>query len=327
MKSAARAANKITSMILFVMATTSLIMIFLVLQIDGIVHATLYRYGLEFNAIWTRPYLTIAAIIFAIGLSNIISAIALQLYIVVSWRKVTEKEARSESLVLEQARHLLEESKQKTSSREENKDTHVPASAGFDDRDVARLTDVEVPIYDAVVCYFHPDTEGRSFKTDFPERALQSELMRSYREKRISKDEYTEGLIKAFPSRLEQDISNKILDYLEGWLKQITNAEDSLAVVRECRQDNDKWNRLWMKIRRQYETEVLQDVEEEVQKHETAPDGKAEEKNNQEPKPTQSTEQTEKGEDRKEPEPPIEQEEPTREPPEVDEESPILAGL
>jgi len=328
MKSAARAANKITSMILFVMATTSLITMCLVLQIDGIVHAILYRYGLQSSAQWAEPYRTIAGIIFAVGWSNVMSALALQFYIFVSWRKVTKEEAQSENLVLEQARHLLEGSEQKASSTEENKDTDVSASAGIVDRDVARLTYAEEPIYDAVVCYFHPDTEGQSFRTDFPYREFkQSELMRSYRAKRISKDEYTKGLIKAFPLRLEQDISDKILDYLEGCLKHITDAEFSLAVVRECRQNKDKWNTLWMKICRQYETELLQDVEEEIQKHETVHDGKAKEKNNQESKPTQSTEQTEKGEDQKEPELPIEQEEPTPKPPETDEESPILAGL
>lgn len=328
MKSAARAANKITTMILFVMATTSLITMFLLLQIDGIVRAILYRYGLEFNAMWTGPYLTIAGIIYAVGWSNIISAIALQLYIFVSWRKVIKREEQSETLMLERARHLLEGSEQKANSREENKDTYVSASAGIVDRGEARLTDAEQPIYDAVVCYFHPDTEGQSFKTDFPGRELQSELMRSYREKRINRDEYIEGLIRAFPSRLEQDVSEKILDYLEGWLEEhMTNAEDSLAIVKECRQDRDKWSALWMKICRQYETELRQDAEQETQKQETALDGKAGEKINQELKPAQSTEQTEEDEDRKEPEIPIEQEEPAPKPPEIDEESPILAGL
>jgi len=257
MKLAARAANKITSMILLVWATMSLITMFLMLQIDGIVHGDLYRYGLQFSAQWAVPYWTIAGIILTLGWSSIVSALALQLYIFVSWRR----EIESENLALERARHLLEGSEQKASFREENKDTHVSASAGIVDKDEARLTDVEEPIYDAVACYFHPDTEGRSFKTDFPDREFrQSELMRSYREKRISKDEYAEGLIKAFPLRLEEDILNKILDYLEDWLEHMTNAEDSLAIVEECRQDKDKWNALWKKICRQYELELQQEA-------------------------------------------------------------------
>jgi len=257
MKSAARAANKITSMILFAMATTSLITMLLVMQIDRIVHGDLYRYGLQFSAQWAVPYWTIAGIIFTVGWSNIVSALALQLYIFLSWRR----EIKSENLALERARQLLEGSEQKISYREKNKDTHVSASAVIVDRDGARLTDVEESIYDAVVCYFHPDTEGQSFKTDFPDREFkQSELMRSYREKRINKDEYTEGLIKAFPLTLEQDISNKILDYLEGWLEHVTNAEDSLAIVKECRQDKDKWNALWKKMCRQYKIELQQEA-------------------------------------------------------------------
>lgn len=261
MKSFARAANKVTSMILLVMATTSLTTMFLLLQIDGIVHRDLYRYGLQFSAQWAEHYWTIAGIIFAVGWSNIISALALQFYIFVSWRRETKRETQGENLALERARCLLVGSEQKTSSREENKDTHVSTSADTVRGDATRLTDVEEPIYDAVVCYFHPDTEGQSFKTDFPDREFkQSELMRSYREKRINRDEYTEGLIKAFPLRLEEDISNKILDYLEGWLEHVTNAEDSLAIVKECRHDKDTWNALWMKICRQYETELLQDA-------------------------------------------------------------------
>lgn len=246
--------NGITSMVLVVMAISSLMSMFFLLQIDGIIHEDLYRYGLQFSNEWAVPYWTKATIIFAVGWSNIVSAIALQLHILISKRR--------EARITRPYQHkVLDKISQKQTQEEQSMRStgSIPPSARA--VEVIGLTDAEELIYDGADLYFHPDTQGRSFKTDFPDRKFkQSELTKLYREKRIDKDEYVERLIKAFPSRLEEDVSKKILEYLEDWLERMNNTEDSLAIVKECRQNSEKWNVLWKKICRRYEKELQQEA-------------------------------------------------------------------
>ena len=224
---------------------------------DRSVHESLYRYGLQFSGESDVLYWACSLIMFGICWFNIISAVFLQL------RARAEGEQSAESIGSEsfssEEFNLAERLEQKASSKEEDKDVVISASEHA--VEAIGLTDAEELIYSGVDLYFHPDTKGRSFKTDFPDREFkQGELARSYREKRISKDEYAKGLIWAFPSSPEEDLSNKVLDYLEGWLERMSNTEDSLAIVKECHQDKEKWNVLWKKIRRQYEVELQQEA-------------------------------------------------------------------
>lgn len=276
-----RSYREFTSMLFLIMAFSSLMVMVLLVNVDRIVNGVLYGYGLRFSGEWAMPYWTSSLIMFGICWFNIISAIVFQLSISVSERKESRITSRQSQVVNEiplrqtqveqsvesassekfssEEPKLSEGLEQKTSSRGE--DTVVPISVSARAEDAFGLTGAEELIYDGVDLYFHPDTEGRSFKTDFPDREFkQGELARLYREKSISKDEYALGLIRAFPLRLEEDLSNKILDYLEGWLESMNNAEEALAVVKECRQDRDKWDVLWIKMCRQYEAELQQEA-------------------------------------------------------------------
>jgi len=75
------------SLVLVLMAASSLISMISTLKIDGIVHGDLYRYGLQFSYEWAMPYWTMATIVFGMGWFNIIAAIAFQFYVLIYGRK------------------------------------------------------------------------------------------------------------------------------------------------------------------------------------------------------------------------------------------------
>jgi len=64
-----------TSLVLLVMAASSLMSMLFLMQIDGIVHRDLYKYGLRFDVQWAQPYWTLTLGIFGIGWFNIIVAL------------------------------------------------------------------------------------------------------------------------------------------------------------------------------------------------------------------------------------------------------------
>jgi hypothetical protein len=59
------------------------------MQIDGIVHRDLYRYGLQFDVQWSQPYWTLTLGMFGIGWFNIIVALIIQFYLLATGRKET----------------------------------------------------------------------------------------------------------------------------------------------------------------------------------------------------------------------------------------------
>lgn len=69
------------------MAAFSLVSMIGLLQIDKLVHGTLYSYGLEFNYLWAQPYWRMTALIFVMGWFNIIAALAFQVYIITFERR------------------------------------------------------------------------------------------------------------------------------------------------------------------------------------------------------------------------------------------------
>jgi len=80
-------AGSIVSLVLVLMATSSLISMISTLKIDAIVHGDLYRYGLQFSYGWALPYWTMTTLVFAMGWFNIIAAVAFQFYVLIYGRK------------------------------------------------------------------------------------------------------------------------------------------------------------------------------------------------------------------------------------------------
>jgi Ca2+/Na+ antiporter len=87
----------ITSIVLVVVAISSLISMIALTRIDGIVHRDLYNYGLTFNYAWAIPYWTMTILIFAMGWFNIIVAIAFQFYVLLYGRRRAETMAPREA--------------------------------------------------------------------------------------------------------------------------------------------------------------------------------------------------------------------------------------
>jgi len=77
----------IVSLVLVLMAASSLVSMISAFKIDQIVHGDLYRYGLEFSYKWAMPYWTLTTIVFGMGWFNIIIAIAFQFYMLLYGRK------------------------------------------------------------------------------------------------------------------------------------------------------------------------------------------------------------------------------------------------
>lgn len=86
----------ITSLVLLIMAASSLLLMFFLTRIDGIIHGDLYRYGLQFDAQWALPYWTLIASMFGIGWFNIIVALTLQFYLFVTGRREARITSRRE---------------------------------------------------------------------------------------------------------------------------------------------------------------------------------------------------------------------------------------
>lgn len=80
----------ISSLVLVLVAFSSLVSMFALTRIDNIVHRDLYRYGLTFSYEWAMSYWTMTTVVFAMGWFNIIIACAFQLYVLVYGRKKAE---------------------------------------------------------------------------------------------------------------------------------------------------------------------------------------------------------------------------------------------
>lgn len=71
----------ITSLVLVIVASSSLISMIALTRVDNIVHTDLYRYGLNFSYEWAMPYWTMTTFVFAMGWVNIFMAIVFQFYV------------------------------------------------------------------------------------------------------------------------------------------------------------------------------------------------------------------------------------------------------
>lgn len=65
-----------------VIAICSLVSLFASIQIDNLIHQTLYAYGLQFSLQWANPYWAIARISMAAGWIIVILALASQIYLI-----------------------------------------------------------------------------------------------------------------------------------------------------------------------------------------------------------------------------------------------------
>lgn len=118
------------------MATFSLVSMIGLLQIDKMVHGTLYSYGLNFSYTWAQPYWRVTALIFAMGWFNIIAALAFQVYVVTFERRQARRFAdavRDEVMKTRmRAVEMIRESKLEVKSapapqKSEETTAHVPA--------------------------------------------------------------------------------------------------------------------------------------------------------------------------------------------------------
>ncbi len=95
--------NDKISWALILSATSSLVLMICLLQIDSIVRNTLYSYGLRFSPRWASPYLTLTQIGFAAGWINIVIAFVVQIYNV-----RMKEETRQPLAAIEKARETAE---------------------------------------------------------------------------------------------------------------------------------------------------------------------------------------------------------------------------
>lgn len=93
--------SSINSLVLVLVAFSSLVSMFAVTRIDRIVHRDLYNYGLTFSYKWAMPYWTMTTIVFATGWFNIIIASAFQFYVLLYGRKKAEEIPQREAVKTE----------------------------------------------------------------------------------------------------------------------------------------------------------------------------------------------------------------------------------
>jgi len=101
------------SLVLVLMAASSLISMISLLRIDSIVHGDLYRHGLNFSPEWALPYWTMSTVVFGMGWFNILVAIAFQFYVLIYRKKETSsQEAQIPSPIVLQPQPTKEETSQ-----------------------------------------------------------------------------------------------------------------------------------------------------------------------------------------------------------------------
>ena len=83
--------GNVASVIIVLMAASSVFLMVCLLQIDRTIHHDLYLYGLQFSYQWARPYWIMVRAAFALAWFNIIAAITVQLYTVTFRRREVEQ--------------------------------------------------------------------------------------------------------------------------------------------------------------------------------------------------------------------------------------------
>jgi len=117
--------SSIVSLVLVLIAVSSLASMISTLKIDSIVHGDLYRYGLYFNYGWAIPYWTMTIIVFGMGWFNIVVAVAFQFYVLIRGQKETLKSetSREPLLKLQPTKEEIIEIETKTTEKvEEHKE-------------------------------------------------------------------------------------------------------------------------------------------------------------------------------------------------------------
>ena len=82
-----RGIDGIGNWILVIMAAASCISMIAVLSLDTIISHELPSYGLQFNYSWAIPYWNLVALVFVMTWTNIIAAIAFEVYRIRTIRK------------------------------------------------------------------------------------------------------------------------------------------------------------------------------------------------------------------------------------------------
>jgi len=108
-----KSSSRTVSLVLVLMAASSLISMISLLRIDSIVHSDLYRYGLNFSPEWAMPYWTMSTVVFGMGWFNIVIALAFQFYVLIYGRKEPlDSEALTPSPIVLQPQPTKEETPQ-----------------------------------------------------------------------------------------------------------------------------------------------------------------------------------------------------------------------
>jgi Ca2+/Na+ antiporter len=133
----------IISLVLVMIALSSLVSMIALTRIDNIVHRELYNYGLKFNYSWAMPYWTMTTIVFAMGWFNIIAAIAFQFYVLLFGRRRAETMAQKEGYKPEVTYQPPQEAKPVETVKVERREVVQPVEAEPQASEVRAETQVE----------------------------------------------------------------------------------------------------------------------------------------------------------------------------------------
>jgi hypothetical protein len=106
--------GNLASVVVVLMAASSLFLMVCLLQVDKTVHHDLYMYGLQFSYNWATPYWIMIRAAYALAWFNIIAAITVQLY------TVTFRRREVEQLVIDVEKEIL---RKETRSKESHGST------------------------------------------------------------------------------------------------------------------------------------------------------------------------------------------------------------
>ena len=86
------------SLILVLVAFSSLVTMFALTRIDNMIKQDFYSYGLRFSYAWAMPYWTLTSLVFVMGWVNIIMACTFQFYVFLYGRKREEVKPQKRAL-------------------------------------------------------------------------------------------------------------------------------------------------------------------------------------------------------------------------------------
>jgi len=155
------AADSAVSLVLVLMAASSLFSMIGLFQLDKIVHQDLYNYGLQFSYQWATPYWNILSAVFAMGWLNIIAAIVFQSYLVIQRRREAKKlKTRAE-------KETLEKEAKPAEKVEEPKEQESKPAETVEERE--KEQEAEPPR--------EPEAEQKETKIEAPERSEETPIV------------------------------------------------------------------------------------------------------------------------------------------------------